>query len=282
MENIKKVCIVYSGQTRSYNQDQELWHSHKRLADELETRYNIHVDFIGHTWSDQPAPWNTNDFIHFKQESQSVIDQWIHTNFFKRAWWNPNNKAFQDFCEENFKNKNANTIIEMIEKNSRNAYGQIFSFFQCISQTENTYDAYFKTRWDIMIEKTTGLAEFFPYAIGENKNLVLFDGTAHIRPVPPKGRMGNTMVTETFIGDTNFIINKNAMECYNSLNWQDYLHQNIVRTPVNEAKPSSHTLWEMMHPSSIEGKFVLQGDCFRIARTPEDQEIKKEKNLWAI
>lgn len=280
----KKVCIIYSGQTRLYNEDYSLFESHKKLADELKTRYNIDVDFIGHTWSDQPAPFNVNDFTHFMQEPQSIIDDWVNTNFFKRAWWDPNNPEFENFYKENFKNKNANAVIEKIFENSRHAYGQIFSFFNCISQIENTYDAYFRTRWDIKILKTQGLAEFFPYAIGENDNkrLVLFDGRAWIKPVSHDSRINNNVVTTTFLNDQNFLINHKAMWSYLQMDYLNELHWNIVRSPYNDSKPSSHTLWTAMHPTNIEGRFVLQGDCYKIIRNDYGVKDKQEKNKWSI
>ena len=35
-------------------------------------------------------------------------------------------------------------------------------------------------------------------------------------------------------------------------------------------------------PTNIMGRFVLQGDCFSITRTPNDVQIKKETDRWAI
>ena len=62
-----KVCVIYSGQTRSYNANHALWESHEKMATELKQRYDIEVDFIGHTWADQERPWNNSDFLHFGQ-----------------------------------------------------------------------------------------------------------------------------------------------------------------------------------------------------------------------
>ena len=277
-----KVCVIYSGQTRSYNNNHELWNSHKRMADELQTRYNIEVDFVGHTWEDQPIPWNITDFKQFNQENQDCIDMWAKDDFFKRAWWAPGSDTFQDFVIDCIDQRKGNELLDKIIHNTRQAYGQIFSFFKCIDELDNTYDAYFKTRWDIMIDKTLGLCEFFPYAIEEKDPLVLFSGNAFINPQHPKDRMNNTATTKTFVGDTNFVINKKAMNAYKDNNWLEYLHWNIVNSRYNDSKPSSHTLWTMMHPDTITGRFVLKGDCFSITRTPDDVNRKKEINKWAI
>lgn len=275
-----KICVIYSGQTRSYNDNHELWNSHKRMADELKARYNIEVDFIGHTWADQPTPWNVADFLHFSQDDQNCIDDWINTDFFRRAWWNPGSDTFQDFVTECINNKTGNELLERITTNSRKAYGQIFSFFKCIEQIENTYDGYFKTRWDIMIDKTQGFTEFFPYLLEEKQDLVLFTGAAWFRPT--KENFNNEATGNLFLNDTNFIMNKGAMDGYMSKNWLQDLHRVVTGSTYNDAKPSSHTLWTLMHPTNIMGRFVLQGDCFSITRTPNDVQIKKETDRWAI
>jgi hypothetical protein len=72
------------------------------------------------------------------------------------------------------------------------------------------------------------------------------------------------------------------MNAYKNTNWLDYLHWNIVNSRYDDPKPSSHTLWTMMHPDTITGRFVLKGDCFSITRTPDDVNRKKEINKWAI
>ena len=43
------------------------------MADELKERYNIEVDSSGHTWADQPTPWNVADFLHFSQDDQKTV-----------------------------------------------------------------------------------------------------------------------------------------------------------------------------------------------------------------
>lgn len=265
-----KVCVIYSGQTRSYNANHALWESHEKMATELKQRYDIEVDFIGHTWADQERPWNNSDFLHFGQSDQVCIDDWVKQDFFKRAWWS-HTETFQEFVTECIDERKGNELVDKITYNSRQAYGQIFSFQKCISQINNDYDAYFKTRWDIMINKTNGFCEFFPYIIEEDKPFALFTGRAYLQT--PKN---------LFLDDTNFILNKQAFGLYKDRDWLECLHENIVSETYNDPKPSSHKLWTQMHPDTITGRFVLQGDCFTITRTPTEMDMKKEKNKWAI
>ena len=131
-----------------------------------------------------------------------------------------------------------------------------------------------------MINKTQGLTEFFPYLLEEKQDLVLFTGAAWFRPT--KENFNNEAIGNLFLNDTNFIMNNGAMDGYMSKDWLQDLHKVVTGSTYNDAKPSSHTLWTLMHPTNIMGRFVIKGDCFSITRTPNDVQIKKETDRWAI
>ena len=56
----------------------------------------------------------------------NCIDDWINTDFFRRAWWNFSD-TFLDFVTECINDKTGNELLERTSTNSRKAYGQIFS-----------------------------------------------------------------------------------------------------------------------------------------------------------
>ncbi len=274
------VCFIFSGETREYNRA-ELFKGHKWLADQLKSRHNYHVDFIGHTWDHCDTPLNFRMFKHYKKENQEIIDEWVLTNPFVRGWWAQQHHVFQKFVKDNWGKDHA--IFNKIIQNSRSAYGQIFSFFNCIEQVKDTekYDVYFKTRWDISIKKLEGLIDYFPYvASRKDERFNMFDGKGWCT-FGYDNSDPNTKV-ETFINDTNFLMSMNAFKEYQNLDYQKQLHTILENTRNKDAKPSSHTLWTLMHPKGITGRFAIAGDCYSIYRTPGQQEEKEEKNRWAI
>ena len=293
----KKCAMIFTGQTRTYN-THNIFDSHKRLADKLFEHYDIETDFWGHTWADCELPNNVNEFKYFHVDDQVCIDEWVKKNLFLRGWWNPENSAWLEFCDEH-QDGNGQVIIDKIIQNSRRAYGQVWSFWTALKLQEcfpqrSEYDVYFKTRWDVEIFKDQGLMEFFPYCASQQDlnhtasiedmgaGLAIFDGRSHARFLGLDHKDKGQTHTWSFVNDTNFIFDKAA---YISMYEQDFLHtlDRVLRcTNRSCPAPSSHDIWTLMFPRNMYARFVIQGDCYGFKRSPEQAVIKEELDKWAI
>ena len=66
----------------------------------------------------------------------------------------------------------------------------------------------------------------FSHPLEEKQDLVLFTGAARFRPT--KENFNNEATGSLFLNDTNFIMNKGAMDGYISKNWLQDLHRVVT------------------------------------------------------
>lgn len=290
---MERIAILFSGQTRSWNDMPHLWESYERLEEKLYKTYPDlkTVDYYGHTWDDQPIPFNRKRFVQCSVTPQSEIDDWVKEDFFARAWIRPQHHEWQKLQKQLF--DDPYKVLNRLLRNSRAAYGQIFSFFHCVRQINEKYDAYYKTRWDNRIDHPEFLVNHFVGAKNTGRASVIFDSKCYMiesqsaYAFPPTWnneqvfRRGSNR--NWFLNDIHFILNQNALEEYQLVGerlW-DYLTQVVTQYARKDDSPSSHTLWHDVHPGSIRGYPRIDGDACRLESINREQ-MKEEADKWGI
>ena len=141
------VLIALSGQTRDINSIDNL----DRLLyyiNECFPRDQYDVDIVGHTWSDQPLPNNTEPFLEIAQTDQDEIVQWVMQDLglrlpFRTAW-NHNSE---------YTSMDNNQLVEHLKNSAKGVYGQVWSFWESMrlavkAMSNKRYSAVIKWRWD--------------------------------------------------------------------------------------------------------------------------------------
>lgn len=288
--NPKRILVIFSGQTRNYNRDQYIWNEWKKFEQKIRDTYDIEAyDYIGHTWSDQPTIHNQQDFLHYREDDQNIIDNWVKDNIFLRAWINNQNKAWNEFYENNKEDPSA--IHTKIIENSRKAYGQVWSHYLSLGQQDpEHYDLTIRCRWDCIPQlEYENITELIPPLTERgaplyDKPWTIFDSKVRFKhDFTSYKRYNNTEgMGLPFIGDSVWITNKYSAKEYYHLDWKQQLHGIVSNRRRNDGTPSSHTLWTQMHPYKITSRFLLHGNTVKCERSTEQQEIKKELDEWSI
>ncbi len=281
---MKRIAIVFSGQTRGYNDIPKIWESYQSLEQKLyETYPDLEtIDYYGHTWDDQPLPFNKDDFVDVVVSSQSEIDDWVNEDFFSRAYQNPHNEEWQDFRKQLF--DDPHKVLNRMLYNSRAAYGQIFSFFHSIAHISHDYDAYFRTRWDLVIEQPDGVNIFFGEACKKEHPALMLNTRTYMKPLEKSNYSIRADRRDWFMDDTHFILNHSGMGKYKQIGKElwNYLENIVTSFERRSTTPSSHTLWGLVHPSEIRGYPSIQGGSCQLIRTPKHYIYKEDVDKWGI
>lgn len=283
-----RILVIFSGQTRNYNH--EIWVKWKALEDKIRNMYDIQAyDYIGHTWSDQPTIYNQQDFLHYREDDQSIIDTWVKDNIFARGWINNVNEAWCEFLEEN--KDNPVVLHEKILENSRKAYGQVWSHYLSLGQQDpQHYHLTMRCRWDCVPQlEYENVTELIPPLTTEGAPLetepwTIFDSLVNFRHEFTSYKRQNDSGADAnpFINDQFWITNKRAAEHYYHNDWKRQLHGTVTGASRIDCTPSSHTLWTAMHPYQIRSRFLIDSRTNKNERSTEQQIIKKEIDRWAI
>lgn len=237
-----KIAICVSGQTRKADTS-ALVKSFDCLKDSFD------IDFYGHTWTDQVAPSNINDFKNFQHTDQDEIWHEFKGDIFNMIPFNQDWNHQPEYIK--LLNGNGN-FSEFAKSRVNSVFGQIVSNYKCIKQINaSEYDAIIKWRWDsfFVVQEATqfikDLIDFISHENIHNKKI--------IRDNDPIGvglnmRIGITP-GNTYIEDRFFLFRKShiaklsdKVDVYQSLR-NVYLNNNKVNDKDQGTRLHSHALW---------------------------------------
>jgi len=159
-----KIAICVSGQTRGIADTSALVNSFALLKHSAE----FDIDFFGHTWTDQVAPININDFRNFQHTDQDEIWHEFKGDIFNMIPFNSDWNQHPEYIK--LLNGDGN-FSEFAKDRVKGVFGQIVSNYKCIEQINTSeYVAIIKWRWDNILRNP---AEFTKYLIDfvEYKNI---------------------------------------------------------------------------------------------------------------
>ena len=137
-----KIAICVSGQTRGIADTSTLVRSFDCFADSFD------IDFFGHTWTDQVAPININDFRNFQHTDQDEIWHEFKKDIFNMIPFN--NDWNQHPAYIKLLNGDGN-FSEFAKDRVKGVFGQIVSNYKCIEQINaSEYVAIIRWRWDAL------------------------------------------------------------------------------------------------------------------------------------
>lgn len=200
-----KIAICISGQTRGIDNSTALMSAFDPLKDLFD------IDFFGHTWTDQVAPININDFKNFQHTDQDEIWHEFKEDIFNMI---PVNSKWNQHPEY-IKLLNGDGNFSEFAKSRVNAvFGQIVSNHKCLKQINTSeYVAVIRWRWDDIlitnpVEFIKDLIDFVEYKNIHNDHL--------IRVHDPMGVANNmrigTTPGNTYIEDRFFLLRPSHVE----------------------------------------------------------------------
>lgn len=282
-----KIAVCVSGETRNYNQELQT-KNHRgptEFVEELRKfpEFFDTVDIFGHTWAHCERPVNYGEFKEFKQQDQSIIDDWVKGDF--------RNRSYTDSGEGNFNsynvlaNMSSDDYINAFLMQSRRIYGQTWGASVCFDMVPlNEYDIVIRYRWDL---EHQGDTNHFKNTVVDR---ILWLCSGDIVDTPSAMSTNNFELHGGYhwppnphIEDTFFIFNKLGHEMFCHVDIRHKLERMIDGRHGATQLPSAHSLWrEILFPdfSSCEKRFEIGNTNFNMYMHLPNMFFISSDNSW--
>ena len=259
-----KIAICISGQTRGINDSTKLIRSFDHLKDLFD------IDFFGHTWTDQVAPININDFKNFQHTDQDEIWHEFKEDIFNMIPFNTNWNQHPEYIK--LLNGDGN-FSEFAKDRVKGVFGQIVSNHKCLEQINTAeYVAVIRWRWDNLMVNTVefmdDLLNFVEYKNIHNNSLNKINNPMGVKW---NARIG-TSPGNTYIEDQVFLFRPSHVSHLVGSNVYQSL-RNVYNIDAKNDKDGSrlhsHALWVAYF---VENGIQMQ-PCFT-CRTPKRGDVR--------